>query len=111
MMPPARRGVVTGQGAQYTARCKVCSLFVCGWSWRGQQKESGVAGTRVLFVQVKQVNVRRAPRVARDNVVDSLVAGDAVEILAGAVEESRTAGGGGGWYLPGGSMACRRSTS
>ncbi len=47
-----------------------------------------MAGTRVLFVQVKQANVRRAPRVARDNVVDSLVAGDAVEILAGTVEES-----------------------
>lgn len=39
-------------------------------------------------MQVKQANVRRAPRVARDNVVDSLVAGDAVEILAGTVEES-----------------------
>lgn len=52
-----------------------------------------MADTEDLFVQVKQVNIRHAPRVARDNILDTLVLGDAVEVLAAVTEESAD-----GWH-------------
>jgi hypothetical protein len=44
--------------------------------------------TRTLFVQVNRVNVRRTPRIEPDNIVDSLVLGDPVEILVHRAEEA-----------------------
>ncbi len=43
--------------------------------------------TKVLYVQ-RKANLRQAPRVVRDNVIDTLVAGDGVEVLADVAEQS-----------------------
>lgn len=44
--------------------------------------------TRVLYVQLKRVNVRREPRIAEGNIVDFFTLGDPLEILTTRSEKT-----------------------